>query len=384
MLRSRLFEEPASLGPHLQDWDALAVQAGRPYCAPGWMLAWWRAAAPAGARLRVAVALDESGRLVGVAPFWAQRRTGVEWLRLLAAPISQPTAPMAEPGRERDCARVLAGALAAAVPAPAVLGFDGVPAGSPWPALLADEWPGRRTARLHLEQTISAPTVSLRASGLDEWLAGKSSNFRGQVRRLRRQLEGRGGEFHRIGPDGDMQSVLRDLARLHHSRWDPRGGSAALDDRVEAMLGMAARELAPAGRLWVSAIIADGQTISAHLIVAAGDELAYWLGGHDDAWAGQKPGLLALVAAIGEGLQRGGGSLALGPGAQDYKLRLADASQALDFVTLALPGPNALRNRAALAFYRARRALIRRLTDEQRARVRTVWGRLHRARQGRF
>jgi len=376
MLRGWLFDEPAGLGPHLQEWDALAVQSGRPYCAPGWMLAWWRAAAPADARLRVAVALDENERLIGVAPFWAQRRTGVEWLQLLATPISQPTSPLAERGRERECARVLARSLAEASPAPGILAFDGAPSGCPWPALLADEWPGGRgTARLQRDQAFAAPAVALRDSDLDAWLAGKSSNFRGQVRRLRRQLESRGAEFQSIGSEGDVQSALRDLARLHHARWEARGGSTAMDERIEGMLALAATELAPAGRLWVSAIVADGRAVSAHLVVAAGGELAYWLGGHDDAWAAQKPGMLALVAAVGEGLQRNASNFDLGPGAQDYKLRLADSCQTREFVTVATPGPNRLRARAVLAVHSARRGLARRLTDAQRARLRRLLGR---------
>ncbi len=372
MLQGRLVEETADLDPYLEAWDALAVAAGRPYCAPGWMLAWWRAAAPAGARLRVAVAVDEAGELIGVAPFWGERRMGVEWLRLLAAPVSQPTSPLAQAGRERECASALAGALAGAAPAPGVLGFDGVPAGCPWPRLLADGWPGGGSARLHTDQSLTAPTVSLGLGDLDEWLAGKSSNFRSQVRRMRRKLEGRGAAFQRIGPDGDVDAALRELARLHHSRWDARGGSAALDEQVERMLTLAAAELAPSGRLWISAIVAEGRTVSAHLIVTAGDEMAYWLGGHDDAWAAQKPGLQALVAAVGDGLEGGARRLDLGPGAQDYKLRLADGAQTLEFLTLLPPGPGRLRNRTALAVHEARRELAQRLTEEQRARLRGI------------
>jgi hypothetical protein len=57
-LRAELVDDPARLAPHLAAWDELAVAAGRPYCAPAWMLAWWRALVPAGSELRVVLALD--------------------------------------------------------------------------------------------------------------------------------------------------------------------------------------------------------------------------------------------------------------------------------------------------------------------------------------
>ena len=49
-LAGAIVDDEADLAPILSDWDALAVETGRPYCSPGWMLAWWRHARPAGAR----------------------------------------------------------------------------------------------------------------------------------------------------------------------------------------------------------------------------------------------------------------------------------------------------------------------------------------------
>lgn len=232
MLAGHLLDDVAALEPYRDGWDELAVEARQPYCAPGWMLAWWQAAAPKKARLRVALAL-ESDRLVGIAPFYAERRLGgVEWLRLLAAPISSPTAPLARTGREREAARALAQALAGARPTPGVLAFDGVPDSCPLPRLLAEEWPGARRARVHTDQLVPAPTVALDSDTLDTWLAGKSKNFRGQVRRLRRQLDAQGATFVRVGANGDMQAALGDMARLHHGRWEERGGSGSSTIRL--------------------------------------------------------------------------------------------------------------------------------------------------------
>jgi CelD/BcsL family acetyltransferase involved in cellulose biosynthesis len=378
VLAGHLLEDLAAVEPHREAWDELAVDAGQPYCAPGWMLAWWRAAAPEHARLRVAVAL-EGERLVGVAPFYAERRFGgLEWLRVLAAPISSPTGPVAQEGREREAAQALAQALSGARPRPGVLAFDGVVGSSPWPQLLAEEWPGPGRARLHTDDVVPALTVALDADTLDSWLSAKSSNFRGQVRRLRRQLDTKGATFVRVGLEGDVSAALRELARLHYARWEERGGSGALDEQVERVLALAAADLAPRGRFWVSTIVADGRVISAHLTLGAGPELVYWLGGHDDAWAAQKPGLQALVEVVQMGLERQGagegraGRLHLGPGAQEYKSRLADGEESLVFSTLAPRDPGWRRTRALLGAYELRRALAARLTDDQRLRMRRL------------
>ena len=368
MVQGALLEDLNGLDPHLDAWDGLAVATGQPYCAPGWMIAWWREAAPADARLRVAVA-TEDGRLVGIAPFYAQRRLrGLEWLRTLASPVSHRTQPLAEHGREEAAAGALARALAGARPRPAVLAFDGVADDSPWPDLLAAAWPGG-APRLHREQEVPAPVLDLGGGDYESWLAGKSSNFRQQVRRLRRQLESGGAVFRRVGEREEIERDLPAFARLHHARWDPRGGSEALGESVEAMLRAATRELAPRGRLWLWSIDVADEPVSSHLFVGAGAEVIYWLGGFDDAWAGQKPGLQALVAAVEDGFARGDRRLDLGPGGQDYKYRLADREETLVFVTLAPRGLRYPVTRALLAAHELRRSAGQRLSPERRARL---------------
>jgi CelD/BcsL family acetyltransferase involved in cellulose biosynthesis len=336
------------------DWDRLAVAAGEPYCAPGWMLSWWRHAAPAGARLRVAVAQDAE-HLVGIAPFYGERRFGaLEWLRPLAAPVAHRVGPVCLPGHEGAVAAQLARVLASAHPRPALLTIDGVPRDSPWPRLLAAAWPQRTLLHRRPQQSV-APVVALSDPDFAAWLAGRSANFRQQTRRTRRKLEAAGARFLRID-DETAATAIDDFARLHRARWAWRGGSAALGDGVEEMLRAAATALASQQRLWLWAIEAEDALISAHLFVGAGDQAIYWLGGHDEAWSAYRPGLQALVAAVEDGFARGIARLDLGPGAQDYKLRLTDATEILEFVSLAPWGPGFPLARGVLAARDGRRA----------------------------
>jgi CelD/BcsL family acetyltransferase involved in cellulose biosynthesis len=354
VLSARLLVDEASVSELVEDWDRLAVAAGEPYCAPGWMLSWWRHAAPPGARLRVAVAHD-ADLLVGIAPFYAERRfRAVEWLRPLAAPVSHRVGPICLPGYEVAVAPQLARAFASAQPRPALLTFDGVPRTSPWPRLLAAAWP-QRTLLHHRPMQRVAPMVGLHDRDFPAWLAGRSANFRRQSRRRRRKLAAAGARLRRI--DGDAAvTVIGDFARLHRARWARRGGSSELGEDVEEMLRAAAVALASQQRLWLWSIAGEDALISAYLFVGAGDQAIAWLGGHDEAWNVYQPGLETMIVAIEDGFARGLDRLDLGPGAQAYKLRLADSSETLEFVSLAPWGAGFPLVRGLLVARDARRA----------------------------
>ena len=379
-LRVQLVEDLETLETLTAEWDGLAVAAGRPYCAPAWMLAWWRHCSPPGSSLRVIVAFDRDA-LAGVAPFFVEAGPpGLRRCRLLASGVSSPLEPLAREGLERDCAQVFAAALAAARPRANAVTLEGVSGKSPWPRLLADAWPAKvkpvTVRTLHLP----APTVTLRGENLDEFLATKSSSFRQQMRRRRRNLVSEGARF-RVSSAEELPADLKRLARLHHGRWDPKGGSTALDPAVERMLGAAGRELVALGRFRVWSIDIDGSTISSHLMVAAGRELAYWLGGIDDSRAKQSPGLITLLHATEDALRRGERRFDLGSGGQDYKLRLADDEDHHDWLTLVPPGPGYALVRAHLRLLQLRYAATARLSDEAKARLRRL-ARLARRRGG--
>jgi CelD/BcsL family acetyltransferase involved in cellulose biosynthesis len=371
-LRGELAEESSALAPHLAAWDALAEAAGRPYCAPGWMLAWWRELAPPGARLRVGLAFD-GDELAGVAPCWSDPGRRPEQLRFLAGPLSAPTGPLAAPGREARLAPLLARTLASARPVPRVICFDGEPDDSPWPRLLAGAWPDARGVAVRTPATAPAPFVPLDAiGGTDEWLADRSANFRAKVRQGRRRLAEVGASWRLVGEADAIAAALPGLARLHHARRDPRGGSEVLDEPGLRMLSAAADELAPAGRLWLSHIDAPEGPVAALLFVAAGGVASYWNGGFDDAWARCSPGLVALVAAIEEAMRRDLREVDLGPGDQQYKSRFADEQRRLVSLSLRPRDSRYPLTAVRLAPGDLRAHLARELSDAQKERIKRV------------
>ncbi|HEX8105976.1 MAG TPA: GNAT family N-acetyltransferase [Solirubrobacteraceae bacterium] len=349
-------------------WDALAVAASRPYGAPAWQLGWWRRAArPDGEPL--ALVARDGAHIAGLFALYATRTpTGLERLRVLGAAMAQGTGPVALPGREPEVARAFAEALALRRgPRPATLELQGVLDGERWAALMRDGWPGRARPLLLHDRRVVAPLVTLAAGidTLDGWLAGRSANFRQQVRRARRKLESAGARFHRAESPAEIAAVLPALLALHERRFEERGGSAAVDARTEAVLAEVARQAGGGGRAHVEAIDLDGQTISAHLFLTAGEEMTYWLGGFDDEHAAGKPGLVALVAGVGTALERGVRRLDLGPGEHPYKYRMADAERHLDWLRLLPPGPRLPLTLAQLAPRWAAREAVRRVPPER-------------------
>ena len=356
-----LIDTPEALAPHLRAWDALAVAAGRPYCAPAWMLSWWRHAAPRKAALRVIVVTDGED-LVAVAPFYAERTAVGTVYRMLGSEIAARAEPLALPGREEEAAVAFAQTLAGATPRPAALSFHQIHPDSPWPELLRLRWPGR-APRVIRDETIPAPTIRLADRDFDDYMASLATKLRGKLRRDRRHLEGQGASYRLLDDPEDLRRGLAEFARLHYGRWDPRGGSGALNPDVERMLADVAGELLGEGRFRLCTIDLGEKTISAQLFVTAGGEVSYWLGGFDPEWANRGPGNQALLPAIEDAIERGEQRLDLGPGAQEYKRRLADGEDLLESLTLVTRSsryPLVRGRRMALA---AREALSERLPD---------------------
>jgi CelD/BcsL family acetyltransferase involved in cellulose biosynthesis len=375
-IEAKVVDGPDSLAPYLAAWDAMATAAGQPYCAPAWMLAWWRHASPRGARLRVVLALDGE-RLVGVAPFCVvQDRLRLARYRLLAAGSCSPIGPLAEAGLERTVAGVFSRALAEARPAPRLIALDGVAAGSPWPALLVRTWPGR-SPRLQRHWSEPVPTVSLDGmKTLDQWLDSKSAHFRREMRRNRRRLLAEGATFRVAKTPEEVDRDLDAFARLHYANWSARGGSGALNPAVERMLRDAAGLLLDAGRFRVWSVEVNGATIAGRVAVAAGGEVALWLSGFDEAWAKHSPSMQSSLTAIEDAVGRGERRIMLGPGSQEWKYRLADGEDAVESLTLVPPGAMSLPARARLGAGALRRALSERVPPKVKARVKAAVRRL--------
>ena len=348
MLRGELIDSPDAPVSLRDRWDSLAVSRARPFSSPAWMLAWWQHARPAGAVLRI-VAVWDGDELVGILPFFAERSRGIIRFRLLASTASAHVEPLARIGSEPEVASVAAEVLSTGDPRPDVISLHGVSAASPWPTLLQGALAARGGVSLHRGSGMPAPHLILERRTYEEWFAGLSRHRRAEFRRRRRRLEERGAVARLVESADDTVAGLGEFARLHYQRWDPRGGSGALDPRIEAMLASAALELVPSLRFRLWSIELNGRSISSSIFVAAGGELSYWLGGFDTDWAGYGPAIETVRAALEHAWTVGDRKVDFGSGGQDYKYTFADGEDVIEPIDLVPRTSRYLRARVQLA-----------------------------------
>jgi CelD/BcsL family acetyltransferase involved in cellulose biosynthesis len=365
--RAIVVADEAELAPYLDGWDRLAVAAERPFCAPGWMLAWWREGRSGKTALRVVLVLD-GDRLLGVGPFFAQISYGLTELRLLGAGFSHRIGPLAAAGEEERVATTMAAALAELKPRAASVVFEGCDAEDRWPERLAESWPGRRP-RLRTDSVMEAPVIQL--DGSDEaWMERRTRNFRKLARRTSKRL----GETEVSGRIGADAAAVKGFLRLHHMRWDQRGGSN-LDRTAERVVAAAAAELGDSGRLEVILLEGPEGPVSAELMLRTGPTAAIWATGFDPEWSQYAPGLQVRLVTLRAAAEHGVRLVDLGGGAAEYKVRMADGDMPIAWRTLFPRGPRYPMIRLRLAPKHVRQALRRaahRLPERHRERLKRL------------
>jgi len=370
MLRSVVLEHPSQVSPLWSPWDNLAIASARPYCAPAWMMAWWKHVAPPHALLRVS-ALFDGDELVAIAPFFADRGFGgLCRYRLLGARTCAPLDILARRGTERAVVEALIATFATAQPRPDVIMLEGVPGSSPWIELLRHAWAG---LRVRPQYSQPAPRIELSESAYDDWFKSRSAHFRSNLRRGQRELQ-KLGAVTKLSVAGDeVQRDIEAFGRLHRARWKRRGESGAVDARVERMLVDAAEHLTPSGRLQVWTTRVGDQDVSAQVFVAAGGTTAYWLGGFDNSTVKiHQPAVMTLLCAVEHAFRRRGLLVDLGPGAQNYKYDFASSEVAIDWLLLIPRGWRSLLARPQMLRPRARIFLAQRVGPRAKRVVRRL------------
>ena len=326
-----VIDDAGALEPYLAAWDRLAVAAGRPFCSPAWMVSWWCNGRTGDARLRIVLAVDSAGELIGVGPFFAQVTSAgpieLAEYRLLAAGFSHRVGPLARSGREQEVAGVIARGLAAADPAPASIVFEGIDAGDRWPELVAGAWPTGRTV-IRTDVTMDAPAIDLDGD-YDAWMSRRDRKFRKEARRTMRRLEELGVRSRLAGDEAAVDA----LVRLHDARWSDRGGSNLGPGAREVLLDALRRAEQDPDRLSIALLETDDGPIAAELVITAGPVLAFWAGGFEPGWASHAPGTQAMLTALGAAPAEVR-NVDLGGGAHEYKRRMADGDAPLVWRTV--------------------------------------------------
>jgi CelD/BcsL family acetyltransferase involved in cellulose biosynthesis len=326
-LDAEILDDRERIDALVPEWHALATACGEPLSAPAWVLTLSREIAGASETPRI-VTVREGGQLIGLAPLCAdlsQPRRAADY-RLLAGDMPRTTL-LALSGREWEAAGAVAGALAQSVPRVDSVGLESVPVATSWPIALAEQWPGRVRPLLRQYFTMSSPTVALTQGSFDAWLGAKSSNFRSQMRRMRRRFAEAGGSG-RFSTRETLHDDWAAMVKLHAGRWEGRGASSIVagGDSLTAAYEAIGHELLEQGEFRLRVLEVEGKPISVQLFAAIGSEVTYINGGWDEEFAQFKPSMLGILDAIEDAFARGDRRMDLGPGAQPYKLRFADGT----------------------------------------------------------
>jgi CelD/BcsL family acetyltransferase involved in cellulose biosynthesis len=172
-------------------------------------------------------------------------------------------------------------------------------------------------------QREASPVLAIDGMSWDDYLAGKSSNFRQQARRRERKLAKEHDINFRLADDPDrLDADLADLFRLHNERWS--GESAALVEKRAAFHREFAHAAQDRGwlRLWLLEV--DGHTAAAWYGLRFGGRDLYYQAGRDPELDRQAVGFVLLVHSVREAFNDGMGAYDFLRGGEEYKDRFTD------------------------------------------------------------
>jgi CelD/BcsL family acetyltransferase involved in cellulose biosynthesis len=306
------------------DWSALAAAGDNIFSTWEWADCWWRHYGGERRALPLAC-VDADGRTAAILPLCVERRGPLRIARFIGHGPADELGPVCAPADRPAALSLLPDARAAA--------------SEPWSVLLAERlaadlgWtplPGARTLRHE-----SSPLVDVAGLDWDGYLATRSTNFRGQVRRKERKLQREHGLSYRLCDDPErLDDDLDTLFALHDQRWGEEG-SGAFDAVRQAFHRDFARIALQRGwlRLWVAEV--DGRPVAAwHGFRYAGSEL-YYQSGRDPEWERASVGLVLMAHTLRSAIEDGMDSYRLLRGGEAYKDRFATADVGVD--TIAVP-----------------------------------------------
>jgi CelD/BcsL family acetyltransferase involved in cellulose biosynthesis len=298
-------------------WRPLAERGQNVFATWEWADAWWRHFGE-GRELRVR---HEPGSFV--LPLFMERQGPFRLLRFVGSGHSDEVGPIGDASRA-------AAAFAEERDFHLFLGDE-----------MAPGWAEPFGAKV-VERT-SSPVIALSGTW-DEYLAGRSANFRGQVRSAERRLR---APSYRLATADTLSDDLDTLFRLHRARWPGSHWFAAAEafHRDFAAVAFERGWL----RLWILEL--EGAPAAAWLGYRFNGVESYYQAGRDPALQRERVGFVLLAHTIREALQDGMDEYRLLRGDESFKYRFATSDPGLE----TLARPNGALGRLALALRTVRR-----------------------------
>lgn len=357
-LNLELIDREDALAPVIDSWRSIAAARGNAFVTPEWYLAALRTlharSAPA-----VIVARDPGGDVIGLLPFVDTRtRMGRRWASFPGSRYGDIYHPVAAPEDEERLAAAAAPLLAERFGDRCRIELGRVDADAGWWRELARAWPVGLSAVQHPAETL--PYIELNGSSWEEYLAGRSRQFRNQVGRKMRGLQ-RDHEV-RVRQPGSDEEALGDvgtLFALHDARWTGRDvESSIMDPRAREFHRQFVIEAKRRGWLRLFLLEVDSRPVAGWYGWRLGDRFSYYQAGFDPAWGRHSVGFLLLAETVKEAISEGAAEYDLLLGDEAFKSRFATARRLGRSVLLA-PRLSRPRFRASARAWAARRRASR-------------------------
>jgi CelD/BcsL family acetyltransferase involved in cellulose biosynthesis len=298
------------------EWDALAERSGSIFSTALWSALWWSHFGR-DHELLLHAARSADGSLAVVLPLYAWRRRLPRVLRYLGHGPGDELGPVYARGDRELAARALRATLDT---------LD-------WDVFLGEQMPGRdgwselldgRTWRREASPTLHLPGT------WDDYVAGRSANFRQQLRRREEALAREGKVATRLADPTTLDGDLDTLFALHRARWGS-AGSDFDDTPFHRELARAALERGWL-RLWLLEL--DGHPLAAWHGFQVGSVTSYYQAGRDPAYDRLSVGFVLLAHSIRTAMAEGAIEYRFGRGDESFKSRFTDDDPGLEAVAL--------------------------------------------------
>jgi len=338
-LTLKIITSEGQIGSIRSGWSELA---STPMQSPEWQMGWWLAYKSSNTQLQILAALDQSEKVVGIAPLYRSEswRDG-QTLEFLAAKhaCSDYQTILCDENRKAETLELFGDWLAdsAARGEWGTIELDGISE--------HDKTIGKLCNRLHKHD------VLLRSKQLDKsWVIDLSQGWRqciaNMTRTQRRQSRNLINRFDksdkmRITEHTDAHDVpiaLRELIELHQKRWTQSGQSGCFSDpRFSSFLLAAAQALALRQSSMVRTLRIDDRPVASHLLLRDNDRYYMYQAGRDPDFASQKVGTTLNLATMRCLAERGAQFMDCLRGNEIYKSRLAGQPVSLYQLRLVAP-----------------------------------------------
>jgi CelD/BcsL family acetyltransferase involved in cellulose biosynthesis len=326
-------ERVADLEDVRPEWNRLAELTGHPFATWEWVTAWWRWFG-AGRELYTYVCRAEDGRVVAIVPMYVATVRPLRIARFIG--YGDLSSPLCAPEDRPAVAAALSRMAGWRRGACRIIVAEKLPGGLGWSEMIDGT----------LISHHADPILRLNGIGWDDFLAGRSRNFRSNIGRKERRLQRDYDVVYRRSDDHErLDADLDTLFRLHATRWGDETTGVFEGDRA-----LMHRELAHAAldagylNLWVMEL--DGIPVAAYLGWRFAGSEWFLQSGRDPDYLKQEVGKALLTNVIREACNDGVDAFRFLAGDETYKFRWTDEDVPAESMLVA---PGALGRVAALA-----------------------------------